>query len=268
MLNRKILLAGNLVGSIYLMHAGSLQFTTNTKGTTTTVVINYNENDGSVKKEEVVLNKIGKEWSLVRKDLQKEVHFRLHSPQAAKFFVDDLEFELHPNLDMYVRGTYDGNLCIDHANKVVTGAKWGPLTVHGNFFINKATMLENRNILSVEENFLCLLTAIQNKGTIVVGQGWQVMALQKFTNEASGNFAMQRADIVSPATEVNNRGNIACVLDWKGEPCTFNNIAGGQVQIGGNCTLKALNNKSEFEPQIAQEFKEVKREFLMLREIY
>jgi|GEM_PF-3076811 len=249
--NKILLWISGITGSVMALNAGSLQFTTDTRGTTTKVVINYNEDDGSVKKEEVVLNKAGKSWVLVRKDLQDDAHFNVKGDQDqnAKFFVDGLEFELHLNLELYVRGTYEGNLLIDHSNKVTIGTKNGPLTVNGTFFINKAKMFENRNTLTVDENWLCLLTAVKNSGTITVKQGWQVMSLQTFENATSGKFTMQQTDILSPGTKITNKGQINCVLDFNGAPCDFTNHA-GEVCIGGNATLKSLVNKSETEPVV------------------
>ncbi len=235
-----------------------VQITSKTSGTITTVTVHF---AGSENTEAIKVQKVGTNWQVaeaVSGDYRTQVDIT-RPEKGVRFSIDGLNLNLTSG-GFYLAGNWDGSLYFEHEGpcKIAKGSR---LEVTESLFLNKSILFENEGELRIGQDWTCLLTAIQNKGTIVVGQGWQVMALQKFTNEVNGNFAMQRADIVSPATEVNNRGNIACVLDWKGEPCTFNNIAGGQVQIGGNCTLKALNNKSEFEPQIAQEFKEVKREF-------
>ena len=254
-INKTIVLAGNLVGSICLTHAEMVQITSKTSGTITTVTVHF---AGSENTEAIKVQKVGTNWQVaevVPGDYRTKVDIT-RPEEGIRFSIDGLNLNLTSG-GFYLAGNWDGSLYFEHegACKIAKGSR---LEVTESLFLNKSILFENEGELRIGQDWTCLLTAIQNKGTIVVGQGWQVMALQKFTNEVNGNFAMQRADLVSPATEVNNRGNIACVLDWKGEPCTFNNIAGGQVQVGGNCTLKALNNKSEFEPQIGA-FKESKR---------
>lgn len=255
-INKTILLAGNLVGSIGLTHAEMVHITSKTSGNVTTVTVHF---VGSENTEAIKVQKVGRNWQLaeaVPGDYRTQVDI-MRPEEGVRFSIDGLNLNLNSN-GFYLAGKWDGSLYFEHEGpcKITKGSC---LEVTESLFLNKSIFFDNEGELKIGQDWTCLLTAMQNQGTIVVGQGWQVMALQKFTNEASGNFAMQRADIVSPATEVNNRGNIACVLDWKGELCTFNNIAGGQVQIGGNCTLKTLNNRSEFEPQIGA-FKESKRE--------
>ena len=233
-----------------------VQVTSTTSGSVTTLTVHF---AGSENTEAIKVQKVGTNWQVAEAipgDYRTQVDIT-RPEEGIRFSIDGLNLNLTSG-GFYLAGNWDGSLYFEHEGpcKIAKGSR---LEVTESLFLNKSILFENEGELRIGQDWTCLLTAIQNKGTIVVGQGWQVMALQKFTNEASGNFAMQRADIVSPATEVNNRGNIACVLDWKGEPCTFNNIAGGQVQIGGNCTLKALNNKSEFEP-IISEFKQMKQE--------
>jgi len=237
------------------MHAEVVQITSKTSRNITTLTVNF---AGSENTEAINIQKVGANWQLaeaVPGDYRTKVN-ATRPGEGVQFSIDGLNLNLTSS-GFYLAGDWDGSLYFEHEGpcKIAKGSHLG---VTESFFLNKSILFENEGELRIGQDWTCLLTAIQNKGGIVVGQGWQVMALQKFTNEVSGNFAMQRADIVSPATEVNNQGKIACVLDWKGEPCTFNNIAGGRVQIGGNCTLKALNNKSEFEPQVGS-FKENKR---------
>ena len=246
--NKILLWISGITGSVMALNAGSLQFTTNTIDTRTTVVINCTDDDGSVKKEEVVLNKTGSNWVLVRKNLQNETHFNLAQPTLAKFVIDGLTLQLTPTLDLTLSGTYDGDMCIDHPNKVLI-AKGQTLTVSENFFLNKAILFENQGNLMVDKNWLCLLTAVKNSGTITIKQGWQVMSLQTFENATSGKFTMQQTDILSPGTKITNKGQINCVLDFNGAPCDFTNHA-GEVRIGGNATLKSFVNKSETEPKI------------------
>lgn len=256
--NKVMIWIGGITGSWMALNAGSVQFATNTTGTTTTVVINHNEDYGSVKSEEVVLNKAGSNWTLMRKNLQDDAHFSLAQPTLAKFVIDGLTLQLTPTLDLSLSGAYDGYMCIDHPNKVLI-AKGQTLTVSENFFLNKAILFENQGTLTVDKNWLCLLTAVKNSGMITVKQGWQVMSLQTFENTASGKFTMQQTDILSLGTKITNMGQMNCILDFNGEPCDFTNHA-GEVRVGGNATLKSLVNKSETEPAVGG-FVEVKKEF-------
>ena len=75
--NTVMIWIGGITGSWMALNAGAVRFATNTTGKTTTVVINHNEDDGSVKSEEVVLNKAGSNWTLMRKNLQDDAHFSL-----------------------------------------------------------------------------------------------------------------------------------------------------------------------------------------------
>ncbi len=246
--NKINLWIGGITGSWMALNAGSVQFTTDTRGTETKIVVNYNGDDGVASSEEIVLKKAGNAWTLGRKNMKDDAHFDLVQPTLAKFVIDGIELKLKPTLDLCIQGTYDGNLCIDHPNKVII-EKNQTLNVTENFFLNKAILFENVGTLKVDRDWLCLLTSIKNSGTMTVKRGWQVMALQTLENVASGKITILRADILSPGTKITNKGQINCILDFNGEPCDFINHA-GEVRIGGNATLKSLVNKSETEPVV------------------
>lgn len=253
-LNKINIWTGGIMGSWMALSWGSVQIITDTKGTTTTIIVNY---DGK-SEEEVKLNKAGNNWQLVSKELLADEHFDLTQPTLAKFAIDGIELKLKPTLDLYVQGSCEGSLCIDHPHKVII-EKNQTLEVEESFFLNRAILFENAGTLKVDRNWICLLTSIKNSGTMIVKQGWQVMSLQTFESAASGKFTMQRADIVSPGTKITNKGQINCILDFNGGTCDFTNHA-GEVRVGGNATLNSLVNKSETEPVVG-DFKEVKREF-------
>lgn len=257
-MSKNICIAGYLVGSLCWTHAKVVRITSKTTGNLTTLTIGFPESENQ---EIIKVQQVGQNWQLaegVSSDYQTKVD-ATETNEGIRFSIDGINLKLTTS-GYYLAGDLDGSLYFEYEGpcKVAKGSR---LEITESFFLNESILFENEGELKIGQDWTCLLTTIHNKGKIVVGQGWQVVALQKFVNEAYGDFSMQRADIISPATEVNNRGKIACILDWKGEPCIFNNTAGGYVQIGGNCNLKTLNNKSEFEPNVVKEFKEVKREF-------
>jgi len=225
-----------------------IQVTTNTTGTRTTVTVNYRYTDGSYENEVVQLNKEADNWNLISKVLLDESHFNLNSPKEAHFLVEGLTLILKVNGDLFLSGQYGGSLLMCHSGKVVID-KDHNLKIGQNFFLNEVSLFENCGMLEVGKNCLCLLKSIRNSGTIVVKQGWQILAAQKIDNTTSGKISVLRCDVVSNSTKMNNNGELNCIMDFNGASCDFINQA-GNVHIGGNCSLRTLTDKSENEPTI------------------
>lgn len=254
--NKLNLWIGGFAGPWMALNAESVQINTETKGEITTIKVDYHRDDGLAENEEIQLKKVADRWELANKHLLDDTNFDLNDPTNARCLIDGLELKLKPNGELYLSGAYVGDLVVEHPGKVVV-AKEQSFKVSENFFLNKASLFQNDGLVEVGKNWLCLLTSVKNSGTITAKQGWQVMALQTFENTTSGKFVLLRADILSPATQITNRGQISCILDFNGKPCEFINHA-GEVRVGGNATLKSLVNKSETEP-VTGGSKEIKR---------
>ena len=148
-LNKINIWTGGIMGSWMALSWGSVQIITDTKGTTTTIIVNY---DGK-SEEEVKLNKAGNNWQLVSKELLADEHFDLTQPTLAKFAIDGIELTLKPTLDLYVQGSCEGSLCIDHPHKVII-EKNQTLEVEESFFLNRAILFENAGTLKVDRNWI------------------------------------------------------------------------------------------------------------------
>ena len=255
--NKTNLWIGLMVGPWMGLNAESVQITTETSGVATIIKIDYLRDDDTLDKEVIQLKKEADHWAIDSKMLLNDSHFNLADPTCARCSVDGMELILRPNGDLFLSGEYAGDLQLNHDGKVIV-AKDQSFGVKQNFFLNKAILFENLGAMEVGKTWLCLISGARNSGTLVVKQGWQVMALQNFTNAASGKFTMLRADIISPGTKLTNQGQINCLLDFDGAPCEFTNHA-GEVRVGGKATLRVLVNKSEKVPVLGG-FREVKRE--------
>lgn len=246
-LNKTNLWIGGFVGPWMALNAESVQINTETKGEITTIKIGYHRDDGSKENEEIQLRKETDHWGFVSKSLLDEANFDLSNPTDARCLVDGLELKLRPNGEFYLSGEYAGDLMVDHPGKVII-AKEQSCKVTGTFALGRSILFENVGSLEIGTDWHCALVSVKNSGTIIVKRCWQVAILQRFENVPSGQFTMLRTDILS-ASKITNQGQMNCLLDFNGESCDFINHA-GEVQIGGNCTLKSLVNKSETDPSV------------------
>ena len=247
-INKKILCIGSVFSAFSAMYADDVRVM-NVQNNNNAIVISVT-GDASRLVDTITLNKASN--GLVRKQSDVYAELNVDDSNSSKVKVIDNDFivEVLPNGDIALSGT-QYSICEIASNGKVLIEAGKTLIVENDLLLRGASSFDVAGTLDVRHDLATIISAFNNTGKVKIARGWQDMALRTFTNAARAEIAMQRMDFLSPAVTVNNSGSIACVSDFNGVNCNFNNLAGALFSVGGNCNIRQLVNKSATEPQIS-----------------